>query len=556
VTTSKPSATQPGDAFVWVWLPGATDPVVAGLLEARGSIVTFTYGRSYLDRPDAISLYEPELPLRAGRIEPRAGLSIASCIRDAGPDAWGQRVILARRTGTSTADADTADLDPLTYLLESGSDRIGALDFQSSPTEYLPRTETAPLAALQQAATALQEGRLLPEPVATAFLRGTSVGGARPKVLLTEDGRHWIAKLSSTGDPYPVVKAEAVDMELARRVGLHVPATQVIRSLDRDVLLVERFDRPAAGGQRRLLVSALTILGLDEMMARYATYPDLADAVRSMFTNPDATLRELFSRIVFNVCIGNTDDHARNHAAFWDGRQLELTPAYDLCPQPRSGEEAAQAMAIGREGQRASQLQVCLDSAAVYHLDRAEAGAIIDHQLTVITEQWEKAADAAQLTEVERRQLWGRQILNPFIHYGYPSQAVLEQVGRNARARGELAREFGLLSGADVAALAESDPPRASAVTSSWTAEGKVFTTGAAGDPRFPGFQFGDDGRPLPVIAEVLTALGGRLSGWELALWFTGGNGWLGGSRPVDVLDSDPELVVQAAGHLAADLLG
>jgi serine/threonine-protein kinase HipA len=420
VTTSERSAAEPGEAYVWVWLPGATTPVVAGLLETRGSIVTFTYGRSYLARPDAISLYEPELPLRAGRIEPRAGLSIASCIRDAGPDAWGQRVILARRTGSSTTGADTADLDPMTYLLESGSDRIGGLDFQASPTEYVPRTETAPLAELQQAAAALQEGRPLPEPVATAFLRGTSVGGARPKVLLEDAGRHWIAKLSSTGDPYPVVKAEAVGMELARRVGLRVPATEVVRSLDRDVLLVERFDRPAESGQRRLLVSALTILGLDEMMARYATYPNLADAIRATFTDPDATLRELFCRIVFNVCIGNTDDHARNHAAFWDGRQLTLTPAYDLCPQPRSGEKAAQAMAVSRDGQRASQLQVCLDAAAEYHLDRAEAAAIIDQQLTVISEQWDDAAEAAQLTELERQQLWQRQILNPFIRYGYP----------------------------------------------------------------------------------------------------------------------------------------
>jgi serine/threonine-protein kinase HipA len=404
---------------VWVWLPGATRPVVAGLLERRGDVITFTYGRSYRARPDAIPLYEPELPLRAGRIPPLGALEIAGCIRDAGPDAWGQRVILARRTGASTGGRDTAELDPLTYLLESGTDRIGGLDFQASPSEYLPRTETAPLAELQRAAAALQEGRALPEPVATAFLRGTSVGGARPKVLLEEEGRHWIAKLSSTGDPYPVVKAEAVGMELARRVGLRVPQTRVIRSLDRDVLLVERFDRTDQPGERRLLVSALTILGLDEMFARYATYPDLADKIRARFDGPDAALRELFARIVFNVCIGNTDDHARNHAAFWDGRQLTLTPAYDLCPQPRSGEEAAQAMAIGRDGQRASKLQVCLDAAANYHLDRAEAVEIIDRQLTVITEQWDEAADAAQLTELERRQLWQRQVLNPFIRYGY-----------------------------------------------------------------------------------------------------------------------------------------
>lgn len=104
---------------------------------------------------------------------------------------------------------------------------------------------------------------------------------------------------------------------------------------------------------------------------------------------------------------------------FWDGRQLTLTPAYDLCPQLRSGETAFQAMAIGRGGERASQLQVCLDAAAEYHLDRTEAADIIDHQLTVISEQWADAADTAGLTELERQMLWGRQILNPFIRYDY-----------------------------------------------------------------------------------------------------------------------------------------
>jgi serine/threonine-protein kinase HipA len=420
VTTSKDRAA-PREAYVWVWLPGTTSPVVAGLLEADRGVVTFTYGRSYLARDDAISLYEPELPLRSGRIDPGPGLRIASCVRDAGPDAWGQRVILALRTGHLGADSDTAELDQLTYLLESGSDRIGALDFQTSATEYRARHETAPLAELQEAAWALEQGRVLPEPVATALLRGTSVGGARPKVLLEDGGRHLIAKLSSTTDTYPVVKAEAVGMELARCVGLNVPETRVIRSLGRDVLLVERFDRSSAPGERRLLVSALTILGLDEMMARYATYPDLANAIRAGFSNPEATLRELFARIVFNICIGNTDDHARNHAAFWDGRELTLTPAYDLCPQVRSGQEAAQAMAISRDGARASQLRVCLDAAVEYRLDSHEVADIINAQVTIINEQWDEAADAAGLTELERAQLWENQILNPFIRYGWPA---------------------------------------------------------------------------------------------------------------------------------------
>lgn len=169
--TSEASAPSPRTAFVWVWLPGAVDPVVAGRLDARGFAFLFTYGRSYLERAGAVPLYLPELPLGRGSIEPLDGLSIASCLRDAGPDAWGQRVILARHRRGSTAGADTAELDQLTYLLESGSDRIGALDFQTSATDHVPRVETASLTELQEAATALEEGRRLPEVLETALVR-------------------------------------------------------------------------------------------------------------------------------------------------------------------------------------------------------------------------------------------------------------------------------------------------------------------------------------------------------------------------------------------------
>jgi serine/threonine-protein kinase HipA len=226
--------------------------------------------------------------------------------------------------------------------------------------------------------------------------------------------------LSSLTDTYPIVKSEGLAMDLARRAGLAVAATKVIQCLDRDVLLVERFDRTAISGQRKMVVSALTILELDELFGRYATYPDLADAVRERFDNPAETLRELFKRIVFNICVGNTDDHAKNHAAFWDGTGLTLTPAYDITPQPRSGGEAVQAMAIGRDGFRMSQLSGCVMNASVYLLSPAEAVDIIDAQLEVIRVQFSDAADAARLTEAERLALWGRQILNPFALEGYP----------------------------------------------------------------------------------------------------------------------------------------
>jgi serine/threonine-protein kinase HipA len=404
-------------AFVWTWLPGASEPVVAGRIDADGPMHTFTYARSYRQRRDAISLYEPELPLVPGPLRPVVDLTIAGCLRDSAPDAWGQRVILARHLGHLTRASDVSELSLLTYLLESGTDRIGALDFQDSPTKYVPRPmSSATLEQLMGAAADIENGRLLPPALAEALTRGTSIGGARPKVLLTDEGRDLIAKFSSTTDIRPVVKAEGVAMDLARRVGLNVAPVQVAEVAGKDVLLVERFDRPG-DGQRRHLVSALTILGLDEFTgARYGSYADLADHIRQSFTSPAATLRELFSRIVFNILVGNTDDHPRNHAAYInaDGG-LTLSPAYDICPQPRSVPQANQAMAIGRDGQRTSQIITCLTACETYLLSSAQAQAIIDEQIEIIRTQWDEAARAARLTELDRRQLYGREILNEFI---------------------------------------------------------------------------------------------------------------------------------------------
>jgi serine/threonine-protein kinase HipA len=407
---------EPQQVFVWVWLPGATEAVVAGRLDPAGPIVNFTYGRTYLEREDAIPLFLPELPLETSQISPGVG-EMAGCIADAGPDAWGQRVILNRLTGR--ADADTAELGPLTYLIESGSDRIGALDFQASAIEYVPRAmEHATLDELADSAERVEKGIPLSPELDRALLHGSSVGGARPKALLDDGERKLIAKFSSTTDTYPVVKGEFLAMELARRVGLEVAPVTLATAHGRDALLVERFDRPG-GGRRRAMVSALTLLGLDEAGARYGSYADLADQVRARFTEAKPTLRELFSRIVFNVLCSNTDDHPRNHAAFWDGEALALTPAYDICPQLRSGGEAAQLMAIGRDGWRMSQVAGCVDRAGTYQLSEGEARKIVDHQLEAIEGQWDEVCDLAELGEADRAAFRGRQFLNPYALEGY-----------------------------------------------------------------------------------------------------------------------------------------
>lgn len=412
---------EPREAFVWVWLPGAKDPVVAGRLDAMGDVVAFTYGRSYLERDERIALYLPELPLQRGRIMPLVG-TIAGCIADAGPDAWGQRVILNHRIGRGAED--TAELSPLTYLLDSGSDRIGALDFQASPTEYVPRSpgeaQLSELASLAESARKVEEGIPLSPALDQALLHGSSVGGARPKVLLRDGERRLIAKFSSTTDTFAVVKAEFVGMELARRAGIGAARVELTKALGKNVLLVERFDRPLAGG-RRAQVSALTVLGLDEWGGRYASYEALADQVRARFSKPKTTLRELFSRLTFNILSGNTDDHARNHAAFWDGAELTLTPAYDITPLPRTGGEASQAMAVGRDGYRLSQIAPCISRASTYLLSEEEAREIVDRQIETIEGEWDDVCEQAGLSEVDRRRLRGGAFLNPYATEGYPS---------------------------------------------------------------------------------------------------------------------------------------
>lgn len=415
----------PGRAYVWTWLPGETEPVPAGLLEAipapgGDALLTFAYARSYRERPGAPALYLPELPVRAGRQEPPPGMDVAGVIRDAAPDAWGQRVVMRRLLGRDVRDRDPAELPLLAHLLHSGSDRPGALDFQASPDRYAPRVHEASLADLLRVSEDIMAGRPVPAGLHDALDAGSSVGGARPKANLTDGPRRLIAKFSSPADPYPVVKAEALAMDLARRAGLDVAHTELVEVSGRDVLLVARFDR-GPNGTRRAFVSALTILELHEGAARHATYHDLADVVRARFTTRRDTLRELFARIAFNVLVGNTDDHARNHAAFWDGDRLTLTPAYDICPQSRVGQEAVQAMAYAPDGTRWAQLQPLVDAAAVFELTDREAGDLVDGLIDEVRDGWHDAADRARLTATDRELFWGRQVCNPFATYGYTS---------------------------------------------------------------------------------------------------------------------------------------
>lgn len=404
------------ELYVWIYLPEEVDPVVAGRIYRVGETYAFNYGKSYLRNEKAIPISPFELPLKEGEQLPGAGLTIHGCLRDALPDAWGRRVILNKLYGLNSRNMDTIELSELQYGILSNSDRIGALDFQKSPKKYSGRFEdNASLKDLLEFADKVDKNLPVPEALERAIIHGSAVGGARPKAFINDLESKWIAKFSSTTDQYSVVKAEYFTMRMAKKAGINVANILLKSVYGRDVILVERFDRVSAldSWKRRSMISALSLFELDEMMSRYASYGDLAEIIRKEFADHEDQLIELYKRMLFNVLCGNTDDHPRNHSAFWDGDKLELTPAYDICPQGRAGNEASQSMAI-TPNSSSSQVSNCLDAASRFGLTLQEAKAIAEDMVSIIKTSWDDLCEESKLGVTDSEMLKRRQFLNPY----------------------------------------------------------------------------------------------------------------------------------------------
>ena len=395
------------EAYIWIWLPNEHEPVICGKLEAENNICRFVYGRSYLERTNAIALDPRELPLQDEIFFPSFG-ETHNVIRDAAPDAWGRRVL--------TYKSGNQALSELDYLLQTGKDRIGALGASPKVSGYTiaqPDQHTS-IEDLLSAAEKIETGQPLSESLGNALLHGSSIGGARPKALLNDKNCKWIAKFSSTTDHYPIVKSEYAAMWLAGKCGIKTPDIQIQKILGKDVLLVKRFDRERVNNQwcRRFLISGLTALQLHETEAPLASYLELASFIRRFGYHYPGDVKQLFRRMVFNILIGNTDDHARNHAFFWDGNHYSLTPAYDICPLLRIGQTTNQAMIIGKNG-RESTVRNALSQPEHFDLTPVEAKTIQKEITEIIKERWEEAADLAGLTSHESKMLQQSTILSP-----------------------------------------------------------------------------------------------------------------------------------------------
>lgn len=337
---------------------GLPEPLRLGWLYAnrtRGrEVFELEFDRKVLNVPAlANPRLDPRLGLFEGRQHPAQGHENFGVFADASPDRWGRLLMrrrLEREQRAGRVDA-TVRLHESDYLLGvHDSFRVGALRFRRDDAgDFLDNQHdvAAPpfvkLRQLEAASIAIERDEDNTDDEAGTWLQmliapGGSLGGARPKASVIDPKGHlWIAKFPSVRDEHDVGAWELVVQTLARGCGLRVTESMARRFANpHHTFLVKRFDRTDKG--RRLhFASAMTLTGRkdgDDASAG-ASYLELARVLIEQGARPAADLEELWSRIVFNVLVTNTDDHLRNHGFIMQpGAGWLLSEAYDMNPVP------------------------------------------------------------------------------------------------------------------------------------------------------------------------------------------------------------------------------
>ena len=399
---------QSNTCYVYITLPGAVEPVAAGRYELTGDsnrkmTGRFSYGKRYLERGDAVALDPVQLMLSDEVYITQAMGGVFGALRDAGPDYWG-RCLIQHILGNP-------HLGELDYLLNAPDDRAGALGCGRNQTPPAPKrhfNQTLDLGELQETADVIAAEEPLPADDAAGQVKrllnaGTSMGGARPKAVVEDDGALWIAKFNAKGDGWNNARVEHAMLLLARACGLDTALSRTVDVAGRDVLLVKRFDREKTpdGYLRARMISALTLLRAEDTFQSREewSYPNLAEALRRVCAAPAHNAAELFRRMTFNALISNTDDHPRNHAFLAREHQWALSPAYDLTPtSPVSIERRNLALACGDAGSLANADNLTSQSER-FLLDREAAAAIIDQMEQTVRSQWHPIARSAGVSE-------------------------------------------------------------------------------------------------------------------------------------------------------------
>lgn len=348
MTDMDAPAYQPGDTLGLWWLADPTAPRLIGeLRQLRGQNgVSLRYAAAWLASGIALS---EDLPLSDREYLPNEKETAVGAVDDARPDRWGERVIRVLDKPPRLALLD--------YLFFAGDERFGALGVSTSLQAYLPRTK-GPLPWLKEAeaiARLVQRvlaGEPVPPPQRRLIDPGTTLGGARPKALVTLGGEPWVLKFNEPGEALDMPLVEHATMTLAAQAGIRVAPTRAVRLHQGHAVAVRRFDREA-GLRRHALSANVALKAAGEALG----YPELAQLLRRRGTASvggfRAQMQELFRRMVFNILMDNTDDHEKNHALLHEADgTLSLSPAFDVLPSAQS--LGWQQMRVGQQGHDAT----------------------------------------------------------------------------------------------------------------------------------------------------------------------------------------------------------
>lgn len=336
------------------------------------------------------------------------GNDIFGCFSDALPDRWG-RTLLKRREQIQASEEKRAvrNLSSFDYLM--GIDdfsRMGGFrlkreldgDFINvSPSLKIPPlTELRQLVLASQEVEKSEENDVLPEKkwIAQLIQPGTSLGGARPKAgVLDDSGNLCIAKFPSRKDDYDTGLWEHFSHLLARKAGIYAAQTKVLGGLGKyHTLLSKRFDRTDEG-KRIHFASSMSLIGLrdgDNAQGGYG-YLNIVDFILQSCCDVEKNLQELYRRVAFNICIGNSDDHYRNHGFLLTPRGWTLSPAYDMNPTLNE----YQSLLINESSNKAD-IRTLLESCESYMIKKEVAKNII-RQVQAAVAGWENLAVLLQI---------------------------------------------------------------------------------------------------------------------------------------------------------------
>ena len=353
------------------------------------------------------------------------GRDIFGCFSDALPDRWGRLLLNRREQILATEERrPVRRLSSFDYLM--GIDdfsRMGGFRFKTDPNgEFIncdshlripPLADLRSLVAASMEIEKSEEQNRLPEKkwIQQLVHPGSSLGGARPKAGVRDtDGCLYVAKFPSRNDDYDVSLWEHLSHLLAKKAGVNAAETNVISTGEKyHALLSKRFDR-TTDGRRIHFASAMTLLGLtDGSDAQTGNgYLDIVDFILQNCCDVEDNLRQLYRRVAFNIAIGNTDDHFRNHGFLLTPRGWTLSPAYDINPTTNE----YQSLLITSSTNK-SDLNLLLEASEEYMIGKEEASRIIQ-EVTAAVKGWRRLAANLGIAkrEMELLQLYKKCLKN------------------------------------------------------------------------------------------------------------------------------------------------